>query len=90
MSIHFHVGMRVVCIDPDDEPEPNPLYGEVYTISHIYCRDDDVMIDLVELPNPGNDNWARGYFATAFRPVQHRTTSIEIFRRMLIPSGVDA
>lgn len=81
----WHVGMKVVCIEPVDDPEsPNPAYGEVYTIAWIGVSCGDVMIDLVELPCPESEEFNRGYLAEGFRPVQQRKTSIEIFKRLLI------
>lgn len=49
----WYVGMKVVCVDPQDDPEPpNPIYGNVYTVSWIGLDkyNNYVLVDLLELP----------------------------------------
>lgn len=85
--LNWYVGMKVVAIEPVGDPEPpNPVYGEVYTISWIGVADDgtdDILIDLVELPNPESPRFMRGYEATGFRPAQTRKADISVFTAML-------
>lgn len=89
----WYVGMKVVCIETEDDPEPpNPVYGEIYTISWIGVGVDGpaVLIDLLELPNPENEEFDRGYLASAFRRVQTRKTDISVFTAMLSPKPAKA
>lgn len=82
--LDWHVGMKVVAARKSDQPPPTPVYGVTYTISFIYIdAEDEVMIDLVELPNPETPKWERGYQACCFRPVQTRQTDISIFLALL-------
>lgn len=81
--LNWHVGMKVVCVDP--RPIPDELvYGEIYTISWIgITGDNQVSIDLVEIPAPEDEeNW-RGYVPEGFKPVKTRKTDISIFTRIL-------
>lgn len=79
----FHVGQRVVCVDPSDEEPPCPQYGEVYTISWIGISGGILAVDLIELPCPPTEKYERGYQASCFRPLRERKTSIECFRALL-------
>jgi hypothetical protein len=83
----WHVGMRVVCVEPDmpDDPDPSPRCGGVYTISNIYAcpEDGEIMVELHELPSPETEDWWAGWRAKDFRPVQRRKTDISIFNAML-------
>ena len=74
----------------DAPPFNLPVKGGVYTITNIYNADDGMlMLEFAELFAPIS-KWAiAGYWATAFRPVIERKTSIEIFQRMLTPSELE-
>lgn len=84
----WQVGDRVVCVGgpKPGEPEPNPVVGEVYTISWIGLDSyDEVIINLAEMPAPWpQEPWDWGLYDPAcFRKVQPRKTSIAIFTRFL-------
>lgn len=85
----FHVGQKVCCID--DSPGDVKRFrqyrlekGTVYTVSAIASHKGAPLIQVAELPVPENCYWR----ASRFRPV--RTTSIEVFTDMLVPSQVPA
>lgn len=90
----WHVGMKVVYIGPStDQEPPNPVISAVYTVSWIGVASDgtaDILIDLVELPNPDSPKFMRGYDASYFRPVQTRKTDISCFTAMLSPKPAKA
>jgi hypothetical protein len=81
----FHVGQQVVCVD--DKPRPGysdiamPVRGLVYTIKWIgyfYVEHrKTVCVELCEIIRPR----PVPFIASRFRPV--RTTSIEVFERLL-------
>jgi hypothetical protein len=89
----FHVGQKVTPknSDPwDADDEVVPIYEEVYTISRIelYCCGS--FLAFCEISNPPRfyeDEYGEMVFnAIEFRPVVTKSTSIEVFRRMLEPS----
>jgi hypothetical protein len=84
----FHVGQKVVCVDEFDFIEPDevpPVKGHVYTIRGMTDKGEGLFIvleEIVNLPRQYDEGFAEAEFdAECFRPV--RTTSIEIFERML-------
>lgn len=94
----FRVGQKVVMIARLKDrhgygDECCPTFGEVYTIRDFDHRDAITRIRLEEIVNRvGRYLTASGVFEmepafnlSAFRPV--KTTSIEIFHRLLAPSG---
>lgn len=87
MICKFVVGQQVVCVEAQDDPEPpNPVFGQVYTVSWVGVCEGHTQIDLAELPMPETDDFYRGYQAKAFRPVVERKTDISLFKAMLSPS----
>lgn len=92
----FHVGQKVVCVDVSERPHARPWAGQyrpvlgcVYTVRgwvQAIWDDDPPGIVLEEIINPTSPITGREpYFNPArFRPV--KTTSIEIFQKMLVPS----
>jgi hypothetical protein len=95
----FHVGQRVVCIRTQEDPLPGWVrqpwpddirLGEVYTISATRMLTSEVLgvqvqEHLSKFAHLGLEEW---FDAACFRPV--KTTSIEVFRRMLAPVKEDA
>lgn len=77
----WFVGMEVVCLHGY---YPGKLVaGQTYTVSRIGLDGlvgTSVMVDL-EGVEPGS--FGPGWFASRFRPVQKRKTSIAIFQRLL-------
>ena len=71
----FHVGQKVTPIrgarqHAEAYGHPVPQYGTIYTISRIGLSLRGIeIIDLVELPYPAVEGWARGYRASCFRPI---------------------
>src|SRR5437016_3073963 len=93
----FYVGQRVVCVCVKFSREPVwrgnvrvfPQLGSVYTIRSIREERDLIGFCFAEIVNPRGDFGPRGFVEPAFdsrrfRPV--RTTSIEVFRRLLVPA----
>lgn len=91
----FHVGQKVVCINDrgieNDLFERGPTKGEVYTIRNIRTdKRGNVgfrLVEIVNQPNPRREpdetgDREAGFYARRFRPV--KTTSIEIFKAMLV------
>jgi hypothetical protein len=93
----FRVGQKIVCINAGHprtlsqwwkelwHPFEHAVEVRIYTISNVYLLDDDEMVELIELPAPGTDVWAAGFYADGFRPVVERKTDISIFTKMLTP-----
>lgn len=95
----FEVGQRVVCVDAKIDPGNLPArevtdwiaprLGAVYTISgvgaprNVARYGSQPVVWLAELKN-GND---RGYLARRFEPLPKKSTSIEVFQRMLLPNA---
>jgi hypothetical protein len=93
----FYVGQRVVCVCVNFSKEPVwrsvvrvfPELGSVYTIRSICAAGDLIGFCFEEFCNPPG-HFSRGFVEPAFdsrrfRPV--RTTSIEVFRKLLVPAG---
>lgn len=93
----FHVGQKVVCVnDVPTNPRLRPARafikrGNIYEIRWIgSCpfepwRDYDPFVRLVGIHRNGDHEYPDFPFAGfRFRPV--KTTSIEIFQKMLVPS----
>ena len=93
MSAHqFKAGDQVVCVDPGDFSMLR--HGCVYTIRSVdYCPNFQLaVVEVVEVENPYDGRaygGPAGFRASRFRPVQKRTTSIEIFRALLNPTEQD-
>jgi len=96
----FHVGQRVVCVCDNFSREPVwrsvvrvfPKRGGIYTIRSICEAGGLIGFCFEEFVNPPG-HFSRGFVEPAFdsrrfRPV--RTTSIEVFRRLLVPIETDA
>jgi hypothetical protein len=94
--VSFYIGQRVVCVCVNFSREPVwrsvirvfPQLGCVYTIRCICVVADLIGFCFEEMVNPPG-NFSRGFVEPAFdsrkfRPV--RTTSIETFRALLVPS----
>ena len=98
MSNNFRVGQKVVCVDdtpslgypcwPDEWPRPSR--GKIYTVAEVGLVNsvDPTLapcIHLKELRRP------EPFWASRFRPAVDKPASIEVFRKMLVPSeGVNA
>lgn len=86
----FYVGQKVECIKavhPDWDKPPFLTIGAIYTVENIYePLEGEFALELVELPQPGNDLVFPGFRADHFRPIVERKTSIAIFKAMLNPS----
>jgi len=91
----FYIGQRVVCVNVDFSREPTwrrtvrtfPKLNGVYTIRSICEAGDLIGFCFHEIVNPCG-HFSRGYVEPAFdsrrfRPI--RTTSIEIFEKLLRP-----
>ena len=101
---HWHVGMKVVCVDdvwryidparpdPDDFIE-RPVAGHVYTIREVVGGEEPAVL-LQEIRNQPlhyvNGIAEASFFCRRFRPVQTRKTDISIFTAMLSPQKVEA
>lgn len=97
MSVQFHVGQRVVCIDAKVRFHPDEIYifngmeieeGRIYTIRDIGFDEfhpEEVVVRLVEIyREPGGDETEESGFAVdRFRPVIERKTDISIFTNIL-------
>jgi hypothetical protein len=94
--MNFYVGQRVVCVCVDFSKEPVwrsvvrafPKLRAVYTIRSICEAGDLIGFCFEEIVNP-RGHFSRGFVEPAFdsrrfRPV--RTTSIEVFRKLLVPT----
>lgn len=89
----FRIGQRVVCVDAGKSHwdfDPGLKKGSVYTIAAIDEYWEGTGLDLVELPAPKVDGHYQAYRSDRFRPIVERKTDIAIFRKMLIPQGVEA
>jgi len=88
-------GDMVVCIDASRTPDElryiaeygdcggTPVSGGIYTVANIYIAyDGDVMLELVEVSQPGNADWDPGFVAHRFRPV--RRTDISALQTLLV------
>jgi hypothetical protein len=86
--IMFHIGQQVVCIDDrnnDAGGRPNVCCGCVYTINEILDHGlNRLAFQFLEKRWEGDDAFLPGYKSTCFRPC--KTTSIEIFRKLLAPT----
>lgn len=88
----FHSGMKVVCVDDDDQScskgDRSVRLGAIYTIREAFDFFGEAAVRLEEIMNPKD----RAYHAYRFRPIVERKTDISIFTQMLNPSkqGVDA
>jgi hypothetical protein len=94
----FYVGQRVVCVCVKFSREPVwrgngrvfPQLGSVYTIRSIREERDLIGFCFAEIVNPPGNFGTRGFVEPAFdsrrfRPL--RTTSIQVFRRLLVPAS---
>lgn len=90
----FYVGQVVVCIDDSgfysDAPgETYPKKGGVYTVREVRPDEDGAGLLLAEIVNPQFE-WINGnvgevaFRVRRFRPA--KTTSLDVFERMLAPS----
>lgn len=92
MSNNFRVGQKVVCVDDRwetmDETQrgkPSPFRGRVCTVAAKVSRYRETYLVLAEF-SPDS-----GFLASRFRPAVDKPASIEVFRKMLVPSeGVNA
>lgn len=100
MECKFHVGQKVVCIDPHNTSWqrrtflgviPYTLWwselveGEVYTVSDVFVGKDMAGRTDVALHLAEMNNYEEsGFRASRFRPVSTRETDISIFKAMLI------
>lgn len=92
----WRLGQKIVCIDDNfiRDSKILPIKGKVYTIRHIY-DDGEIAFLLREIVNEKRDNFIGyegqllepGFFATRFRPVTTKKTSIDVFTAMLRPVG---
>ncbi len=94
----WRLGQKIVCINDTFvgiSEKILPVKGRVYTIRGIY--DDDIgsiAFLLHEIVNEKRDNFIGyegqllepGFFATRFRPVTTKKTSIDVFTAMLKPT----
>lgn len=97
--LDWHVGMKVVCVNASADTgkcwdDDQPQEGATYTLSAVMIDDDnEIVVHMEELSRSPRAKafWgpAIGYGAFRFRPIQKRTTSIEIFRALLNPSKED-
>lgn len=87
----FRAGQKVMCVFVEGAngiwyPGEEPTKGAVYTITKIYHNPSGVLVlELAEIercPECFESYGHMGYGAWRFRPV--KTTSIEIFRQMLV------
>jgi hypothetical protein len=97
MSIQFHVGQKVVCINAGHilarwllGPAPELEEGRVYTVKGISHFGESLGVELQEVSPPDDDPDFEfcGFHSGRFRPVIERKTSIEIFQAMLITPKV--
>jgi len=79
----FRVGMKVACVDVSGDAKYFLNLNATYEITSINwpflrvnCRPDGFSGGEADC----------GYHHTRFRPIVERKTSIEIFKRMLVPS----
>lgn len=86
----FHVGQKVEYIGPKlteaEEEEVGfalPKHGVPYTVTNVYSWFGEQLIELLELPQPGNELAYPGFFARVFRPIVERKTDISVFTEML-------
>lgn len=84
----LHIGQKVVCIiEPDDDPDApgdEVTRGGIYTVANIFITDDEfVMLEFVEMHQPGSEDWWPGYEADYFRPAIERKTDISVFTELL-------
>ena len=91
----FEIGQRIVCVGDTNRPGKRwypggaPKLGAIYTVRAIGLRtmDGSPAIRLVEIqhdvPQWGTD---MAYREARFEALPRKTTSIEIFRKMLLPS----
>lgn len=90
MSAHWHIGMEVECIKDAVQKIGDlgfPLFkkGEKYTIAGFDTHPEyGLFLSFVEC-----DPRRRGH-VSGFRPIQKRSTSIEVFKAMLTKTSVDA
>lgn len=87
MTVQFHVGQKVVCINNQKAPEL--FLSKVYTIIMIHAGESSTNLDgsydipglfFLEITAPSG---FEGYDARRFKPVVERKTSIEIFTNIL-------
>lgn len=91
----FHVGQKVVCINGTPAhrfylPSDNlPATGAVYTVRAVVDSEGTACLlldEIVNEPRQFRDGFCEGAFnASRFRPV--KTTSIEVFHKLLAPTG---
>lgn len=91
----FEVGQRVVCVDVSSNPGrawlPGcaPKLGAVYTIRSfaLTTREKLPGVRLVGMRNVCDGEVDAPYRAARFEPLPKKTTSIEVFQRMLLPNA---
>lgn len=85
----FHVGQKVCCVDV--EGNPFLALNAIYTIrgiwDHPFPKSGKQGVWLAEVMQGNRDD---PFYASRFRPIVSRKTDIAIFKRMLLPQGVDA
>lgn len=103
MSTWAKPGVKCVCVIGGvlhkGHPPKNgfPLEGRVYTIRELKFspfHSNGLCAVLHELPNPwrGDPDYDAGWAVARFRPLVTRTQSedVALFRKLLVPEGVDA
>lgn len=86
----FFVGQKVVCIldcGPVDIGETCPSVGGIYTIRDIDAEEPEgLYFTFVEIINPDHETEEGAgeaiFFEMAFRPLEEKTDSIELFREI--------
>lgn len=94
----FEVGQRIVCVDDSNRPGKRWYpgadllkQGTVYVVRQaglVAVSDGSDAIRLVGLTNnvPSRGLWDIPYRACRFEAMPRKSTSIEVFRKMLLPS----
>ena len=92
----FTVGQKAVCVDAKISRmaritgASTLTQNQIYTIRHIEVWEGVECVRLVEIVDPPYHFIDRGWLepswrASRFRPIVSRKTSIEIFKRLLVP-----
>jgi len=82
--MNFHVGQKVVCVDPTDDL----VKDDIYTVTRVGTGlAGAAMIDVAE-----SSGWCElmpAFFSHRFRPVVERKTDISVFQAMLTGKKVE-
>lgn len=82
--MNFHVGQRVVCVDPAEDL----VKDDIYTVTRVGTGlAGAAMIDVAE--SSGWCQFMPAFFARRFRPIVERKTDIAIFTAMLTGKKVE-